>query len=118
MNALCTPDDPIVIGSIVVRRSESMMPIADMHPIAEFSSFKIAVLAVKLVRKGGPNWIQTAELMMDDEDFLTVQVLDRRLKKGVAREKFRSQTQLFSGAENRNGLSAEIFPSASLADLI
>ena len=80
MNALCTPDDPIVVGSIIVKRSESLLPFSEMHPLAEFSSYTMAVLAIKLVRRN-PDWLKAAELMMDDEDFLTVQVLHRRLKK-------------------------------------
>ncbi len=117
MNALCTPEDPIVIGPLVVYRKDSMEPFAEHRAIAEFSSYPIAVLAVKLLRKN-EKWLQAAELMMDDEDFLTIQVLARRLKRGVAKEKVRMDFQLFPQAQTGNGQSAKSAPSLGLNDLI
>ena len=79
-SAVTTPNDPIVVGNLIVKRSESLLPFSEMHPLAQFSTYKIAELAIRLVRRN-PDWLKAAELMMDDEDFLTVQVLYCRLKK-------------------------------------
>lgn len=114
MSAVISPDDPIVVGCDVIQRRD--MYVGDPKVLATFSSFHIACVAVKLMRKPG-DWLRAAELMLDDEDFLTVQVLARRLnKKQVASEKSSIPTQLFS--ESETGITRADAFSGSLEDLI
>lgn len=86
-----------VIGCAVIPRSQWKAPLDTHTPYAEFSSYGAAILAVRLLRRG--DWLTAAELTLDDEDFLTLQVLDRRLKKGVASKKFSNRNQLFPDAQ-------------------
>lgn len=87
-----------VVGPCVIRRAEWKTSLDVMNPIAEFSSYTAAVIAVRLLKRD--DWLVAAELTLDDEDFLTLQVLVRRLKKGVAGEKFRNQNQLSPRAQS------------------
>jgi hypothetical protein len=75
MNEVTTLD-PIVIARFVYLRRDAL---AGQYPLAEFSSFRIACIAVRLLRKA--DWLRAGELMLDDEDFLTLQVLHRRMVK-------------------------------------
>lgn len=86
-----------------------------MYKLAEFSSFATAVMALKIMRSSG-NWLCDAELTLNDEDFLSIQVLARRLAKGgSADQKSSIKNQLFSESETGIGFSADL---PSLDDLI
>lgn len=93
---LTTPEIAVV-GACVIPREEWKSPLDAMNPIAEFSSYTAAVQAIRLLRRD--DWLIAAELTLDDEDFLTMQVLVRRLKKRVAGKKVSKPTQLFSGVQ-------------------
>ena len=90
--------DICVVGRAVIQRSQWKFPLDSQTPYVEFSSFSAAVMAVRLLKRD--DWLIAAELTLDDEDFLTLQVLVRRLKKGVAGEKFRNQNQLSPRAQS------------------
>lgn len=104
-----------VLGQYVVYRDESHKALREMLKLAEFSSYPAAVMAIRILRS--KDWLRAAELTLDDEDFLTLQVLAKRLSRNrVANQKFSTPTQLFSGSET--GIArAEAF-SGSLEDLI
>ncbi|HJQ13058.1 MAG TPA: hypothetical protein VJ840_18645 [Gemmatimonadaceae bacterium] len=89
-----------VVGAIVVRREHWKLPLADTPALAEFSSFPNAVLAVKLLRRS--DWLAAAELTLDDEDFLTLQVLVRRLNKKRPKAEFRNPNQLSPDVQTDN----------------
>lgn len=87
-----------VVGCAVIPRTQWKFPLDSCTPFVEFSSFHAACTAVRLLKRD--DWLVAAELTLDDEDFLTLQVLVRRLKKGVAGEKFRNQNQLSPRAQS------------------
>lgn len=87
-----------VVGRAVIPRTHWKDPLDSYPSIVEFSSFHAACTAVRLLKRD--DWLVVAELTLDDEDFLTMQVLMRRLKKRVAGEKFRNQNQLSPRAQS------------------
>ena len=93
-----TVPDIAVVGPCVIRRAEWKSPLDVMNPVAEFSSYSAAVMAVRLLKRD--DWLVAAELTLDDEDFLTLQVLVRRLKKRVAGKKSSSENQLSPRAQS------------------
>ena len=108
-------DATCVLGPYVVYAADAHKDLAGMHKLAEFSSFAAAVMALKIVRSS-KDWLRAAELTLNDADFLSVQVLARRLAKGgSANQKSSIKNQLFSENETGIGFSADL---PSLDDLI
>lgn len=95
-----------VIGPAVIPRTQWKFPLDSQTPYVEFSSFSAAVMAVRLLKRD--DWLLAAELTLDDEDFLTLQVLHRRLQKGVASKKSSPKNQLSPrGQTDNTGVSLE-----------
>lgn len=98
--------DICVVGRAVIQRSQWKFPLDSQTPYVEFSSFSAAVMAVRLLKRD--DWLLAAELTLDDEDFLTLQVLHRRLQKRVAGKKSWPKNQLSPDAQTDNtGVSLE-----------
>ena len=95
-----------VVGCAVIPRTQWKSPLDSCTLFVEFSSFHAACTAVRLLKRD--DWLIAAELTLDDEDFLTLQVLHRRLQKRVAGKKSWPKNQLSPDAQTDNtGVSLE-----------
>lgn len=80
-----------VIGPMVAHMDQLTVAASGMQALARFKSFREAVTALRLLRRA--DWISHAELLFDDEDFLTIQVLARKIEKLNARSIQESENQ-------------------------
>lgn len=115
MRAVTNPNDLLALDRFVALRADLHEPLANAA-IAEFGSHASACKAVHIVRRD--DWLVQGELWLDDEDFLTLQVLHRRLQKRVASEKSSSPNRFFRDGQNDKTGGAKSVSEVTLGDLL
>lgn len=114
--SLTTQYDLMAIGRLVCFRRDFLTDVNEGNCLVEFSSYRTAELALKLLRTEG--WLRSAELMLDDEDFLTIQVLHRRAEKRVASGKFAKSNLEFLQPQTETMGGLEVPSALDLGDLL
>jgi hypothetical protein len=111
--------DLIVLGRHIVRRDQLDRAYARMEKVGTFSGYKAAVQAIQISRRA--DWRKCADLVLDDEDALALELVMMWKPERGLKEKFGPQNRFFleDAGEKRWGASeGDSGSPATLADLI